>query len=68
LPVAGENPGLNLPASLDTFYTNTTSTGMMAAALAQARSCGFVAYYWAHDVHLWDGTIPFTHYAAAIKG
>ena len=32
LPVAGENPGLNLPASLDTFYTNTTSTGMMAAA------------------------------------
>ncbi len=24
LPVAGENPGLNLPASLDTFYTNTT--------------------------------------------
>ncbi|MGH3219904.1 MAG: hypothetical protein ACRDPY_14570, partial [Streptosporangiaceae bacterium] len=26
LPVAGENPGLNLPASLDTFYTNTTST------------------------------------------
>ncbi|MGH3222676.1 MAG: hypothetical protein ACRDPY_28935, partial [Streptosporangiaceae bacterium] len=28
LPVAGENPGLNLPASLDTFYTNTTSTGM----------------------------------------
>ena len=33
---------------------------MMAAALAQARSCGFTAYYWAHDVHLWDGTIPFT--------
>src|ERR1700683_2729406 len=40
LPVAGENPGLNLPASLDTFYTNTTSTGMMAAALAQDLSCG----------------------------
>ena len=66
LPVAGENPGLNLPASLDTFYTNTTATGMMAAAVAQARSCGFTAFYWAHDVHLWDGTIPFTHYAAAI--
>ncbi len=41
---------------------------MMAAALAQARSCGLVAFYWAHDVHLWDGTIPFTHYATAIKG
>ena len=68
LPVAGENPGLNLPASLDTFYTNTTSTGMMATALAQARSCGFTAFYWAHDVHLWDGTIPFTTYAAAING
>ncbi len=68
LPVAGENPGLNLPASLDTFYTNTTSTGMMAAAIAQARSCGFTAYYWAHDVHLWDGTIPFADYAAAIGG
>jgi hypothetical protein len=68
LPVAGENPGLNLPASLDTFYTNTTSTGMMAAAVAQARSCGFTAYYWAHDVHLWDGTIPFADYAAAIGG
>ena len=66
LPVAGENPGLNLPASLDTFYTSTTSTGMMAAAVAQARSCGFTAYYWAHDVHLWDGTIPFADYAAAI--
>ena len=44
--VAGESPGLNLPASLDTFYTSTTSTGMMAAAVAQARSCGFTAYYW----------------------
>ena len=68
LPVAGENPGLNLPASLDTFYTNTTSTGMMATATAQARSCGFTAYYWAHDIHLWDGTIPFTTYAAMIAG
>jgi hypothetical protein len=68
MPVAGENPGLNLPASLDTFYTNTTSTGMMASALAQARSCGFIAYYWAHDIHLWDGTIPFTTYATMIKG
>jgi hypothetical protein len=46
LPVAGENPGLNLPARLDTFYLNTTTTGMIASALAQALSCHFVAYYW----------------------
>jgi len=45
LPVAGENPGLGLPASLDTFYTNTTSTGMMVTALRQARSCGFTIFY-----------------------
>ncbi len=66
LPVAGENPGLGLPASLDTFYTNTTSTGMMATAIRQARSCGFSVFYWAHDIHLWDGTIPFTTYATMI--
>ena len=30
--VGGENPGLNLPASLDTFYTDTSSTGMMSVA------------------------------------
>ena len=41
---------------------------MMAAAVAQARSCGFTAFYWAHDVRLWDGTIPFSTYAAAIAG
>jgi F5/8 type C domain len=64
--VGGENPGYGLPASLDSFYTNTTSTGMMAAALAQARSCGFTVFYWAHDVHLWDGTLPFSLYAASI--
>jgi hypothetical protein len=40
--------------------------GMMATALAQARSCGFTVFYWAHDVHLWDGTIPFTTYASCI--
>jgi hypothetical protein len=39
---------------------------MMASALRQARSCKFRVFYWAHDVHLWDGTIPFTQYAAMI--
>jgi hypothetical protein len=39
---------------------------MMAGALRQARSCGFTVFYWAHDVHLWDGTIPFSRYAEEI--
>jgi hypothetical protein len=39
---------------------------MMATALAQARSCGFTVFYWAHDIHLWDGTIPFTTYTTMI--
>jgi len=62
LTIGGENPGLNLPASLDTFYTDTTGAGMMAAATRQARTCGLTDFYWAHDIHLWDGTIPFTTY------
>jgi hypothetical protein len=68
LPVAGENPGYNDPASLNTFYTNTTSSGEMAISLAQARSCGFTVFYWAHDTDLHDGTLAFTDYAAAITG
>jgi hypothetical protein len=67
LLAGGENPGYGLPASLDSFYVNTSSTGMMASALRQARSCGFTVFYWAHDVHLWDGTIPFTTYATMIS-
>jgi hypothetical protein len=67
LLTGGENPGYGLPASLDSFYVNTSSTGMMASALRQARSCGFTVFYWAHDVHLWDGTIPFTTYATMIS-
>jgi hypothetical protein len=68
LTAGGENPGLNLPASLDTFYTNTGPSGMMTAALRQARTCALTDYYWAHDIHLWDGTIPFTLYASSIAG
>ena len=60
LAVGGENPGYGMPASLNSFYTNTTATGMMATALNLARSCGFTVFYWAHDIHLWDGTIPFS--------
>ena len=66
LAVGGENPGYGMPASLNSFYTNTTATGMMATALNLARSCGFTVFYWAHDIHLWDGTIPFTTYTTMI--
>jgi hypothetical protein len=65
--VGGENPGYGLPASLNSCYVDTSGTGMMAAALRQARSCGFTVFYWAHDVHLWDGTIPFSLYASRIR-
>jgi hypothetical protein len=68
LAAGGENPGLGLPASLDTFYTDTTPAGMMAAALRQARTCALTAFYWAHDIHLHDGTIPLTTYTTAITG
>jgi hypothetical protein len=66
LAVGGENPGYGIPASIDSFYTNTSSTGMMATAIAQSQSCGFELYYWAHDIHLWDGTLPFSMYASSI--
>ena len=63
LPVGGENPGYGLPASLESFYTNTTSAGMMATAIREARTCNFKVFYWAHDIHLWDGTLPLARYA-----
>jgi len=68
LLLGGENPGYGMPASLNSFYTDTSSTGMMASALRQAQSCGFTVFYWAHDVHLWDGTLPFSLYASSIGG
>ena len=64
LLAGGENPGYGIPASLDTFYTNTT--GMMATAIAMAKSCHFTVYYWAHDIYLHDGTLPFTLYTTEI--
>ena len=68
LLIGGENPGYGLPASLDSFYVNTSSAGMMASAIRQARTCNFKVFYWAHDIHLWDGTIPFSTYASMIAG
>jgi len=66
LLVGGENPGYGLPPSLDSFYTDTSSTGMMADAIRMAKSCNFMIFYWAHDIHLWDGTLPFTLYTTDI--
>ena len=66
LLVGGENPGYGIPVSLDFDYLNTSSSGMMADAVGQAQSCGFQVFYWAHDVHLWDGTLPFSMYAGSI--
>jgi hypothetical protein len=64
LLTGGENPGRGMPADLSSFETNTSSDGMMATAIRQARSCHFKVFYWAHDVDLWDGLLPFTRYAA----
>jgi len=66
LAVGGENPGYGLPDSLNGHYTNPSAAGMMASALRQAHSCGFTVFYWAHDCHLWDGTVPFSRYAEEI--
>jgi hypothetical protein len=55
-----------MPAMFDFLYRDTSSGGMMADALSQAQSCGFLVFYWAHDVHLWDGTLPFSVYANSI--
>ena len=66
LLIGGENPGYGMPAMFDFLYRDTSSGGMMADALSQAQSCGFLVFYWAHDVHLWDGTLPFSVYANSI--
>jgi hypothetical protein len=67
LATGGENPGYGIPASLNAHYTDMSSSGMMADALRQARTCGFTVYYWAHDVRLWDGTLPFSFYSSSIS-
>jgi hypothetical protein len=63
LPLGGENPGYGAPASLNAHYTDASPSGMMASALRQARAAGFTVFYWAHDIQLWDGTLPFSRYA-----
>jgi hypothetical protein len=64
--VSGENPGWRQSRSLDRSYRDLSDEGMMAAAVRQARACGFTSFYWAHDEKLWDGTVPFSAYASRI--
>jgi hypothetical protein len=66
LLVAGENAGYSMPVGLDFQYTNIGSTGMMADAVRQATSCKFQVFYWAHDVNLWNGTVPYALYVGYI--
>ena len=64
--VSGENPGWHQSSALDARYVDFSDTGMMAAAVRQARSCGLDTFYWAHDAQLWDGTVPFARYAELV--
>ncbi len=66
LLIGGENPGYGLSSSLDSSYTNTSTTGMMASAIRQADTCHLTAFYWADDGYLWDGTLPFTNYTTDV--
>jgi hypothetical protein len=66
LLIGGENPGYGLSSSVDSFYTDTSSAGMMAIATRQAVSCGFTVFYWSDDINLWDGTVPFTRYSTDV--
>jgi hypothetical protein len=64
--VAGENPGWRQSDRLDASYVDLSESGMMVAAVRQARSCGLETFYWAHDAQLWDGTVPFDRYAELV--
>jgi hypothetical protein len=66
LLVAGENAGYQIPKVLDAHYIDTSSSGMMAAAIRQAKSCNFRVFYWAHDVNLWNGPTHLALYAGYI--
>ncbi|GAA1856453.1 hypothetical protein GCM10009836_40830 [Pseudonocardia ailaonensis] len=66
LPISGENPGWQQPGSSESSYQDTSDGGMLATAVRQVRACGLRTFYWAHDEQLWDGTLPFSAYAAAI--
>jgi hypothetical protein len=60
LQMAGENPGY---ADSNTYYSDTSSSGMMARAFELTTSCGYLAFFWAHDAQLWNADLPGTSYS-----
>ncbi len=60
---SGENPGYG-DSGTTAHYADTTSNGLMAKSLAQARAGAYDVFYWAHDERLHDGTIAFSAYSA----
>lgn len=67
--VAGENPGYS--SGISTYYKDPSSAGMMSQSFDIVDSCGFLAFFWAHDDQLWDGTnhpdTSYARYAALIN-
>lgn len=69
---SAENPGAGTTPSA--HYKDTTSTGLLAKVEAivtagiQTYGKGVVAGgYWAHDNRLWDGTLDYNLFAAAMQ-
>lgn len=58
----GENPGYSAASAAK--YTDLSDNGYMATAMRQGASCGFGTVFWAHDNKFWDGTVPFSAWAA----
>ena len=46
------------------FYLDPSAQGMMAVTVAQAQSCGFQTFYWAHDDSIWTGLMPLSQLLA----
>jgi hypothetical protein len=59
LPNGGENPGRG--GVTDTYYQDTTSSGLMSKTLAQSAGGKALSTYWAHGDQLWgNSTLTFT--------
>jgi hypothetical protein len=59
----GENPGFDASSGA-AHYRDLGTSGLMQRSLAQAVSCGFSDFYWAHDEQLRNGTLPLSAYSA----
>ncbi|SHG28813.1 Beta-galactosidase [Jatrophihabitans endophyticus] len=55
--VAGEVPSLRDSAKRRAYYRDPSDDGLAARAYAQAKGCGFLGLYWAHDDQVRDGTV-----------